>query len=423
MKFWKSLLNKKKYPVILQPSGHNISGSSIDRSIRDILMRLRRNGYQAYLVGGCVRDLLLNRSPKDFDIVTDARPRQIKRLFKRCYIIGRRFRLAHVYIDRENFIEVSTFRALNPAPPSTDSKGRVLSGENQFGTIDEDAQRRDFTVNALYYDLLNSTITDYTGGLEDLKKRIIRSIGKPEVRFTEDPVRMIRLARFAASFKLKISSSDYKAAVKNAHLIKEANSNRLIEELYKILQCGASAGTIEILRETGVLNHWIPELADKKENPRLGARLEAVDIMRASGSQLSRTLLLTNLFFDLFYSHLKERTETLHGALEIMNSEYRDFVTRMKIPWKEWHIAANNSARQLILENPEKAEKRKKFIKKFTTNAYFDEAVGLLGIRAESGEGFKDELKFWKDLVKKPRKPSGSRKPSSRRRSPSEKEK
>ena len=241
MKRLKSIIKlKRNYPVVLLQKDHPLDNKQIERGVIDIMYRLKKNGYKAYLVGGCVRDILLGMTPKDFDIVTDAHPRQIKRLFARCFLIGSRFRLAHVYISHDRFIEVATFRAAVD-PEDVDQKGK--KNYNTFGTIEEDAFRRDFTINSLYYNYADSTIMDYTGGLADIRKRILRSIGDPAARFREDPVRIIRAARFCARFGFRLSRHDYKDALANAPLVAEANANRLLEELYKILRCGASAAS------------------------------------------------------------------------------------------------------------------------------------------------------------------------------------
>ena len=294
-----SSLFRKKLPVTVPRDGHTMSRNKIDRSVLDIMGRLRGNGFDAYLVGGCVRDLLLGKTPKDFDIVTSARPQQIKRLFRRCFLIGRRFRLAHVYISHDRFIEVATFRAaVDPDQQAAEGQGR-FAANNVYGTIEEDAHRRDFTVNGLYYNSANGSIVDYNGGLDDLKKKILRSVGDPMVRYREDPVRIIRAARFCAQLGLKPSRRDMKAALSRAPMITQANAHRMLEELYKILRCGASAGTFENLKKFGVLKHWIPEI-EPDRHPVLLPRLAVVDGRRLTGEEIPAAVLLAVLFFDLF---------------------------------------------------------------------------------------------------------------------------
>src|SRR5687768_9379100 len=205
-------------PVIVPRAGHAISRSQIDADALKVLYRLHQNNYLAYLVGGSVRDLLLERRPKDFDIGTSAHPYQVKRLFRNCWIIGRRFRLAHVRFGPKN-IEVATFRRLvsaeelasatppdDGAAPADDASDldRLVHRDNTFGTPEEDAFRRDFTINALFYDIGTFSIIDFTGGLQDLRDRLVRCIGDPTERFQEDPVRMIRAVAMAARLDFRI---------------------------------------------------------------------------------------------------------------------------------------------------------------------------------------------------------------------------
>ena len=186
-------------PTILSRSDHGISRSQIDENTLKVLYRLHRNGFQAYLVGGSVRDLLLGRTPKDFDVGTDATPQQVKKLFRNCFLVGRRFRLAHIRFGSDQIVEVATFRRHphpDELPENPEEHGFFL--QNQFGTPCEDAFRRDFTINALFYNIADFSIVDYVGGLKDLESRLLRVIGDPMVRFVEDPVRMLRALEFSA---------------------------------------------------------------------------------------------------------------------------------------------------------------------------------------------------------------------------------
>jgi poly(A) polymerase len=379
----------------MPPSNHTISSSHIERGVREILFRLKKSGFDAYLVGGCVRDMMTGRTPKDFDIVTDAKPRQIKKLFRRCFLIGKRFRLAHVYIDNDRFIEVATYRAVETAG----SKQRGPSDPEIFGTIEEDALRRDFTVNSLYYDISRSTITDYTGGIEDIKAKVLRSIGDPASRFAEDPVRIIRLARFAASLNFSISKNDIKAALKSSGMISTANASRMLEELYKILKCGASSGTVKILRELGAMRPWIPELADAETTPGIYSRLEAADLIRKSGSEPTKTLLVTNLLYDLFEPLIDFTHSSIQAGFEAINETYRELAIRLRLPKKDWDIIRNNCARQAVFQNVESMKLKKKFMKKFMNNGYFEEALEMFELRVEAGAGYLEELGYWKGLL------------------------
>src|SRR5436190_12568416 len=238
-------------PRIVPREEHSISRRDIDPDALKVLYRLRQFDHVAYLVGGSVRDLLLGRRPKDFDIGTSAHPYQVKKLFRNCWIIGRRFRLAHVKFGSK-VIEVATFRRQVapgeevvqdgvPAPdPNTPEGEHLIHHDNTFGTPEEDAFRRDFTINALAYDIASFSIIDYVGGLDDLHAAVVRSIGDPDVRLREDPVRMIRAIALAARLDFAIEPPVLDAIRRHRHEIAKASPPRMLEEYYKILRAGAS---------------------------------------------------------------------------------------------------------------------------------------------------------------------------------------
>jgi poly(A) polymerase len=264
-------------PVIISRAQHTISRRDIDPDALKVLYRLQQSKFDAYLVGGGVRDLLLGRRPKDFDIATNAHPYQIKKLFRNCWIIGRRFRLAHVKFGLKT-IEVATFRRNLPdAPPDEADNGAVVVAsspepqdgiirrDNTFGTPEEDAFRRDFTVNALAYDIATYSIIDYVGGLADLEQRVIRSIGDPMVRFVEDPVRMLRAAVFSSRLGFSIDPLVLDAIARLKPLIAQAAAPRLLEEYYKILRSGYSEASFRTLNSLGLLELMTPELRDPSD--------------------------------------------------------------------------------------------------------------------------------------------------------------
>ena len=388
-----SSLFKKKYPVIVPQSDHSFSKKNIEYGVLDILNRLRRAGFQAHLVGGCVRDILLGKRPKDFDIVTDARPQQIKRQFRRCFLIGRRFRLAHVYISHDRFVEVATFRA---AVDPEQVEGGTFAANNVYGTIDEDAQRRDFTVNGLYYNSADGSLIDYSGGLEDLRKKVIRSIGDPCRRFKEDPVRIIRAARFCAQLGFTVSKNDLKAAHECAPLIVESNAHRMLEELYKILRCGASAGTITKLDELKILGNWIPELAPRKFRQALLARLAAVDRRRQAGEEVPTAVLLSALLYDLIDEALGDR-RGFQEAFVMLHQKFTEMATRLRIPKREWDAVCNLIARQSSFARPSGGAKARGFEKRFVRNAHFPNAFLFFTILAEATGKHAAELAYWKE--------------------------
>jgi len=306
-------------PVVVPRPEHAISRRQIDPDALKVLYRLHQNNYIAYLVGGSVRDLLLGRRPKDFDVGTDAHPYQVKRLFRNCWIIGRRFRLAHVRFGVKA-IEVATFRrqlsaaelAANEEPhegipleESTDPD-RMLHRDNTFGTPEEDAFRRDFTVNALFYDIADFSIIDFTGGLRDLEARVIKSIGDPLERFQEDPVRMIRAVSMASRLDFDIDPPiDAAIAAHRSELARSAPA-RLVEEIYKLLRAGSSQKAFRMLAERRLLEPIAPEM-QKRAGEALWRSLAALDVYRRQFEETPETLtnavllgtLLVPLGFDL----------------------------------------------------------------------------------------------------------------------------
>lgn len=240
-------------------SEHSISRKQISENALKVLYRLQKEGFDAYLVGGCVRDLLLGREPKDFDVVTNADPEQVKKVFRNCRLIGRRFRLAHVHFGQE-VIEVATFRGVGE-PQNDDQvltkEGRLLR-DNVYGTIEQDVWRRDFTVNALYYNIKDFSVVDYTGGMADHKAAILRLIGDPETRFREDPVRMLRAVRFAVKLGFQIHEDCEKSIHDVAPLLANIPAARLYDETLKLFLSGYALQTFEMLRHYGLFKVLFP---------------------------------------------------------------------------------------------------------------------------------------------------------------------
>jgi poly(A) polymerase len=294
-------------PTIVPRAQHTISRRDIDPDALKVLYRLHEHNYIAYLVGGSVRDLLLNRRPKDFDIGTSAHPHQVKKLFRNCWIIGRRFRLAHVKFGTKT-IEVATFRRHVPASeltpeieaavalvshdartlepviddvsPRRRAEDHLIQRDNTYGTPEEDAFRRDFTVNALFYDIGTFSIIDYVGGLDDLDARIIRCIGDPDVRFLEDPVRMLRAVVLAARLQFSIDQPVLESIAAHRHEIARSAPARLVEEYYKILRSGHAKEAFTQLRATGLLKAITPELSSAAD--LVWTSIAALDRYRAN---------------------------------------------------------------------------------------------------------------------------------------------
>ena len=300
-------------PRIVPREEHSLSRKDIDPDALKVLYRLRQFDYTAYLVGGSVRDLLLGRRPKDFDIGTSAHPYQVKKLFRNCWIIGRRFRLAHVKFGPK-VIEVATFRRQVepgeeivqdgvPAPDPTTPEGEhLIHRDNTFGTPEEDAFRRDFTVNALFYDIATFSVIDYVGGLDDLRAGVVRSIGDPDVRLREDPVRMLRAIALAARLGFTIDPTLLQAIRRHRREIAKSSLPRLLEEYYKILRAGSSEKTFRSLADVGLLEPISSELHHGATDA-LWRSLAALDAYRrrfeSLPESLSNAILLGSLLIPL----------------------------------------------------------------------------------------------------------------------------
>ena len=309
-------------PRILTRPEHKVSRQNLSSEALKVLYRLHRSGYSAFLVGGSVRDLLLGRRPKDFDVATNARPQEIRRLFRNSRVIGRRFRLVHVFF-RGEIVEVATFRA-SPEPPEDPEdwkEAEVEAAEDEevvdppplqndddvYGTPSEDARRRDFTVNALFYDIANYSVIDYVGGIEDLQRKVIRTIGDPDERFVEDPVRMMRALEYSVRLGFEIDPLTVEAIGRQQGLISEASSPRLTYELLECLRSGKAAEIHAAWRRAGVFSVAFPDLPlDTDESVRV---IAMVDAGMANGRNYSDPSLLGGFFLPRFLGLAAEETD------------------------------------------------------------------------------------------------------------------
>jgi poly(A) polymerase len=279
-----------------------------------VLYRLSGAGYKAYLVGGSVRDLLLGRTPKDFDIGTDAHPQAIRRLFRNCRLIGRRFRLAHILFAEGKVVEVATFRR-RPEPVDPSAPELLMTSDNVFGTAREDALRRDFTINGLFYNIADFSVIDYVGGLEDLEAGLVRTIGDPEIRFREDPVRMMRAVEFASRLGFAITPDSYEAILNHRREIVKSAPPRVTEELAQSLKGGHALTTFLLMREVGLLDVLLPELAEvlREKDPehRQGtghlfwALLEVLDAERRRGRTYEDAVLFALFFLPIVRARVR----------------------------------------------------------------------------------------------------------------------
>jgi poly(A) polymerase len=298
-------------PKVWGVAEHKIDKRLVSHNAIRVCETLQSKGYKAFVVGGAVRDLLLGMRPKDFDVATDASPEQTQRLFRRARVIGRRFQIVHVMFGPET-IETSTFRAMASASNEKDEHGRVLR-DNEFGRQDEDASRRDFTVNAMYYDPSTETVWDYHHGMEDLRANLLRMIGEPSLRYREDPVRMLRVVRFAAKLNFDIEPATYAPIAELADLLRNVPASRLFDEMLKLLMSGSAMACLKGLREAG-LHHGVFPLLDailehERGEPFLTEALARTDKRVKEGKPLSPGFLFACLLWHLVLESWEEKLE------------------------------------------------------------------------------------------------------------------
>ncbi|MFO7593737.1 MAG: polynucleotide adenylyltransferase PcnB [Pseudomonadota bacterium] len=391
-------------PLIIPRADHGISRANISENALKVLYRLSKGGYEAYLVGGGVRDLLLGREPKDFDIATSATPDEVKKLFRNCRLIGRRFRLAHVHFGRE-IIEVATFRAGHEAGSDAHiNDSGILVRDNVYGTLEEDAWRRDFTVNALYYNIRDFSVVDYTGGMPDLESGRIRMIGDPHQRFREDPVRMLRAVRFAAKLGFRIDKESEKAIRELGYLLEEVSNARLFDETLKLFLGGSAVETYELLRHYRLFGQLYPEtegcLAEEKDHfphTLLLHALENTDRRIQQGKPVTPAFLYAALLWEPVrreFELLKGRDISPIQAMQMAgDAVIARQVPRVMVPKRfslqsreiwEWQerLKRNSGKRALrLLEQPR-----------------FRAAYDFLLLRARNGEASRELADWWSEF-------------------------
>ncbi len=392
-------------PVVTMREDHTISRRDIDEDALKVLYRLVRNDFTAYLVGGGVRDLLLGRKPKDFDISTNAKPEEIRALFRNCILIGRRFRLAHIRYG-EKIIETSTFRRtpeciVDPADPDADLFQR---DDNQFGTPQEDALRRDFTVNGLFYDIESFSIIDYVGGMEDLAAKRIRCIGDPCIRFREDPVRMVRAIRFASRLDFSLDEETRDAIVRHADELSKASPARLLEEITRLFAFSSGEKAVRLLQETGLLKVILPEVSDALANEHVDAgqfwrRLRALDKGDTVMPDASPSLIFSVLLLDALKLKLERdwppedfprlRFDKVHSFLEPL-------AQRLRFPRKMVDRIVHIYLGQHRFSHP---GGKRGSIANFVTQDSFHEALAFAEIVHSAAGKPTSDLNHWRDML------------------------
>ena len=396
-------------PRILPRAEHPVSRKDIAREALKVMYRLSAAGHRAGLVGGSVRDLMLGRRPKDFDVATDARPAEIRRLFRNSRVIGRRFRLVHV-LFRERVVEVSTFRR---EPEAGERSGPpddlLITSDNVFGTPEQDAWRRDFTVNALFYDISDLSIVDWVGGVEDLRRRTIRTIGDPWVRFREDPVRMMRACELAGRLGFGIEESTQSAIEQLAGELGRASQARLAEELVALLRCGAAGPSLQWMLELGLLELLLPEAyamvqASERGLGDFGQILPVLDRKVAGGREVSDGGLLAALLLPPVL--LRRFDVEAVGQRSLRRAELHALVREAAEPFFQRYGMSRDRMRQTLealdgflrlCEPPASAAARVQV----AGRSSFPDALWLFELLAEAtGEGFQ-ELAQWQAAARR----------------------
>jgi poly(A) polymerase len=409
----------------------------LDPDALKVVLRLHQHGHQAYLVGGCVRDLLLGRTPKDFDVATSAHPNEVRATFRNCRLIGRRFRLAHVYFKGGKIIEVSTFRAnpseLEPAEEEGAENGNgpgddlLITHDNVFGTAEQDARRRDFTINGLFYDVTEGRVIDYVRGRRDLDERYIRTIGDPEIRMREDPVRILRAVRFASKLGLDIESRTYAAMEGAVEDLPRCAPARLLEETFRLIRGGVAAPSLKLLDALDALKLLLPPvdayIRRSRENERtFYAFAEALDRRVANGEPLDDAILLATLLVPISRAapppEESEGSDAPPSVARSIEDLLAGFVQSARLPRR---IAER--CRLLLLAQRTLSGERRRRGAAFRRHPLFGEALTVFELSVEATGEFREALGVWKSgevPVARPEAPAaegeGGRKRRRRRR-------
>ncbi len=395
----------RRAPRVIARPDHIISRANIDERALKVLYRLKSAGFDAYLVGGGVRDLLLGREPKDFDVATSALPEQVRELFRNCRLIGRRFRLAHVHFGRD-IIEVATFRS--PHSADTDDgvvtdEGRILR-DNVYGDIDSDAYRRDFTVNALYYNIEDFSIVDYVGGMEDIEAGRIRTIGDPHLRFREDPVRMLRAVRFAAKLGFTIDPAAERAISELGPLLAQIPPSRLFEEIQKLFLSGYGAQTFESLRHYGLFGELFPQIETCLGEEEGGfphmllvRALENTDCRIGAGKPVTPAFLIAALLWDPLRRLMDEHRRNGLTALEALQLA-ADTVISRQIARIAMPRRYTQMTRDIWMMQPRLARRAGGYPFRLLTLPRFRAAYDFLELRTLAGEEAPELFEWWTEF-------------------------
>ena len=405
-----SIENTSTTPEVISRSEHSISRADISKAALEVLYRLKDTGFQAYLVGGGVRDLLLGREPKDFDVVTDAFPEQVRKLFRNCRLIGRRFRLAHVRFGRE-VIEVATFRATLASDTVSRGEAIVEDGriirDNAFGSIEEDALRRDFTVNSLYYNISDYSVLDYVGAIPDLNSGVLRMIGEPKTRFQEDPVRMLRAVRFAAKLGFRIHPDTEAPIFKMAHFISVVPAARLFDEVTKLFHSGCALEAFALLRRYGLFGRLFPATERSLAQEEQGFPITFVSHALKNTDErinLAKPVTPAFLYAVLLWEPVRHRAQYYlqrrKSEVEALQNAVGDVITEQV---KRTTIPRRFTApmREIWLLQPRFMNKSGKRPRRLLSHPRFRAAYDFLCLRAAAGEDLGDNCQWWTEFQEK----------------------
>ena len=365
----------------------------LDQDALKILKKLNNSGHETYLVGGCIRDILLGHKPKDFDIATSATPEQIHKLFKRSRIIGRRFKLVHIMFSARKFIEVATFRA---GKVQTSNDGLVLR-DNYYGTLEDDVFRRDFTVNGLYYDIKKSEVIDYVGGLDDLKALKIKMIGDPSERFEEDPVRMIRAVRFRAKLNANIESQLIEAIQTNSQLLAKIPPARLYEEVIKLFHNENSIEIFHELDRLGLLRHLFSQT---KENPFVDSSLINTSERIRNGNSVTPAFLFAVFLWSAVNKRFNQISKKNKSRIELMLQASEDVIKKQtqQVMMPRW---LSSRVKDIWLMQYQLENYNPKKSKALIRNPRFRMAYDFLVLRSESiDKDLKAKAEYWTNIQK-----------------------
>jgi poly(A) polymerase len=398
-------------PVLIPRADHCISRDNIDDNALKVLYRLQRAGFRALLVGGGVRDLLLQHVPKDFDIATDAHPDQVKRLFGNCRLIGRRFRLAHVFYGRD-IVEVATFRGSQDTQDDDDDaspdhvqsdSGRILR-DNVYGSIEDDAQRRDFTINALYYDIADFSVVDYVGAMDDIHHRVLRLIGDPVTRYREDPVRMLRAVRFAAKLGFTIHPASEQPIYDLAHLLADIPPARLYDEILKLFHSGYAVTCLDLLRKYGLLKYLFAQthlaLNDDPQgifNAFLRAALHSTDLRVREDKPITPAFLFSAMLWRPMMMQYERNMQADQDVANAMNDAMSDVLhkqcTNVSIPRRFSMVV-----REIWSLQHRFSYRHGKRVHLLLQHHKFRAAYDFMCLRSHAGELSDDSCEWWTAL-------------------------